>query len=360
MKNVVVCYEEGKFSGWPANGGVWCWGNEILVSFNHGTYHYYGNTHNIDREKPIMLAFARSLNGGESWEFFTVPEIYNNEIKPIPEGGFDFSNPGFVLRVGRPAVSISGDTFIVSYDRGHTWDGPFAFPDVGYPLTSRTCYHIEGPKTMRLFASLKDPALKHMSYSDQAFTFLTEDGGVTWQRLPFMTTNPARAAMPDVVKLSDGTLVAALRRKTDRLLCTPEEAAALKEKGEKLPREEDNWIEIERSADNGQSWTFGARAAETAHDMGRNGNPPALAVLPDDRLVLVFGYRGEKPAIKARVSCDGGYTWGEEIILRDDPAYHDIGYPRVVVRPDGKLVAMYYFTSEAMKEQHIEATIFEV
>ncbi len=347
MKHVVVCYEQGKFNGWPANGGIWIWGQEILVSFNHGLYHYYDDRHSIDPNAPMAVAFARSLDGGETWASEIRPELFRSAARPVPDGGLDCAHPDFVLRIGRPAVAIEGDTFVVSYDRGHTWQGPYVFPNLGNPLTSRTRYRVWGPGRMDIYASWQDPALAGMSYQDQSFVLRTEDGGQSWQRLSPMTDNKARAVMPDVAVLPDGTLVAALRRKSDRLL--PDGT-----------RVEDNWIAAVRSADGGAHWSMAAeRAAETSCNMGRNGNP-ALAVLPDGRLVLVFGYRGEHPAIKARVSADGGFTWGKEIILRDDPKSHDIGYPRLTVRPDGTLVAVYYYTSAALPEQHIEATLFTV
>lgn len=350
MRHVVVCYEKGKFNGWPANGGIWTWGNEILVSFNHGEYHFSDTTHSIDLEKPMSIAFSRSLDGGETWKTEYFPMLYRRPVQPVPDGGFDFSNPDFVLRVGKPAVAIEGDTFVISYDRGHTWEGPYMFPDLGYPLTTRTRYRILGPKQLDLYASWKDPSLAGMSYQDQSFLLRTMDGGVTWRKYANMTDADARAAMPDVAVLPDGTLAAALRRKTDRF--------ADQYSGVRI---EDNWIEVVRSTDGGLHWFPAARrAGETAGKEGRNGNPPAMACLPEGKLVLVYGYRGHHPAIKARVSEDGGFTWKKEIILRDDPLSYDIGYPRLAVRPDGSLVAVYYYTSGKMPEQHIEATIFSL
>ena len=34
LKNTTVFFEKGKFGGWPANNGMWNWGNEILVGFS--------------------------------------------------------------------------------------------------------------------------------------------------------------------------------------------------------------------------------------------------------------------------------------------------------------------------------------
>ena len=52
-KHVKVYYEEGRFGGWPANFGIWSWGNEILTGYSRGYHKDLGPTrHHIDREKP--------------------------------------------------------------------------------------------------------------------------------------------------------------------------------------------------------------------------------------------------------------------------------------------------------------------
>ena len=38
VKNIVVYQEAGRFGGWPANHGIWSWGNEILVGFEAGFF----------------------------------------------------------------------------------------------------------------------------------------------------------------------------------------------------------------------------------------------------------------------------------------------------------------------------------
>ncbi len=44
----------------------------------------------------------------------------------------------------------------------------------------------------------------------------------------------------------------------------------------------------------------------------------SLVVLKDGRLVMVYGYRLMPSGIRAKVSEDGGRTWGGELIVRDD------------------------------------------
>src|SRR2546421_10176750 len=68
FRNVKVYAEPGRFGGWPANHGLWSWGNEILVGFSRGYYKDLGpELHNIDREKPEDHLLARSLDGGDTW-----------------------------------------------------------------------------------------------------------------------------------------------------------------------------------------------------------------------------------------------------------------------------------------------------
>jgi hypothetical protein len=61
LQHVMVYHEPGRFGGWPANHGIWSWGNEILVGFSAGIYKDLGpERHAIDREKPEEHLLARS------------------------------------------------------------------------------------------------------------------------------------------------------------------------------------------------------------------------------------------------------------------------------------------------------------
>jgi hypothetical protein len=64
--------------------------------------------------------------------------------------------------------------------------------------------------------------------------------------------------------------------------------------------------------------------------------------------------------IRARLSKDGGHTWGDEIILRNDGGGRDLGYPRSVQRADGKVVTVYYlWDKKTGPERYIAATIWD-
>src|SRR5207247_563306 len=68
IERVSVFDVDGKYGGWPANHGIWSWGDEILVGFSVGEYKDLGpERHNMDREKPEEHVLARSLDGGRQW-----------------------------------------------------------------------------------------------------------------------------------------------------------------------------------------------------------------------------------------------------------------------------------------------------
>ena len=119
------------------------------------------------------------------------------------------------------------------------------------------------------------------------------------------------------------------------------------------------------SSDNGKSWN----QLQNACDDTGIGNPPAMIRLKDGRICLVYGYRSDAESIaantktsdiRARLSSDNGKSWSREYILRNDGSGQDVGYPRIVQRPDGKIVAIYYFMdNKTGRERYIGATIWD-
>ena len=68
VRHVMVYHQPGRFGGWPANHGIWSWGNEILVGFSAGYYKDNGpERHAIDHDRPEEHLLARSRDGGMTW-----------------------------------------------------------------------------------------------------------------------------------------------------------------------------------------------------------------------------------------------------------------------------------------------------
>ena len=357
-RHVFVYNELGSFAGWPANNGIWSWEDEILVGFHTGHYKPSIHGHSIDGDKPQRKLLARSLDGGETWtieeaEAFDNDDEDDAQLLPAP---IDFDHPDFALH-------CDGGIFHISYDRGKTWEGAYRFPldlvkywvshdletwegpYIKEDLTSRTDYIVRSKDDCLFFLSAKEERVE-ANLQDRAFCARTTDGGKTVEFLSWMTDDiSVRSVMPSTVRISENQLVSAMRRKKEVRLS-------------EAPDIRKNWIDVYTSEDNGQSWKFLSKVADT--DKGKhNGNPPAMVRLRDGRLCVTYGYRSFPYGIRARISNDEGKTWEPDIHLRDDGRSWDFGYTRTVQRSDGKLVTIYYYTTQENPEQHIVATIWD-
>ena len=59
-RNLVVFEQAGRFGGWPANHGIWSWGDEILVGFEVGYFRASERGHSIYYGRPAEHVLARS------------------------------------------------------------------------------------------------------------------------------------------------------------------------------------------------------------------------------------------------------------------------------------------------------------
>ncbi|NLG28341.1 MAG: exo-alpha-sialidase [Chloroflexi bacterium] len=347
MRHVTVYARRGLFAGWPANNGVWSWdGRELLVGYTVGAFAEQRG-HNI--LEPYRSLLARSTDMGETWtpEEPTLFVGADAPAHPCP-APLDLSAPGLALRIEGTGYHGSDDpagALWLSLDRGRGWQGPFTLaPAGGWPelggleITARTDYVVEGPRSCLVMISARTGAF----LTDRACCIRTTDGGRSFQFVGWVVppSDPHRAVMPSTVRGADGALVTAARRR---------EAGTQR-----------CWIDVYRSSDGGRTWALAGKVGDTG---AGNGNPPALARLADGRLCCVYGER-DTCRMLARYSADEGATWSEVLLLRDD--FHrdvygdaDMGYPRLVLRDDGQLLAIYYWATHALPQQHIAATIWE-
>jgi hypothetical protein len=324
-KNVIVYKEPGRFCGWPANYGTWSWGNEILVGFRFAYYQEKDGGHSYNKDKPVELVMARSLDGGESWKLERPVGVDPKKEPTECPGGIDFAYPDFALR-------CRGGAFTVSNDRGKNWSDPYRLPDFGQEdIMARTDYIVNSKNDCLIFLT----ASKTNGKEGRPFCARTRDGGKTIEFVSWISPEPEGfSIMPQTLRAGDKQLISAIRRKEEGV----------------------GFIEVYVSKDNGKSWQFLSKPAGTGRS---NGNPADMVRLNDGRIVLTYGYRSEPCGIRARISQDNGRTWGKEIHLRDDGRTWDLGYPQTVVRPDGRLVTLYYYTTRKNPEQHIAATIWD-
>ena len=355
-KNVIVASEPGKFFGWPANNGVWSWdgGREILVGYTYGDF-MEQKGHNIKGlgdsiSHGHLSHLARSTDGGLTWTSENPENYVGGGQSPVPSpGGIDFQAPGFAMRVvgmGYHGAFDEAGSFFISNNRGKNWQGPYRFnglmedPNLkGLYITSRTGYVVTGPGSCLIFMTARESPTR---YVDKTFVAETTDGGKTFQFVSWVVplSDPHRAVMPSVVRLKDGAIVVAMRRRDG-----PKDLG---------------WVDVYGSKDNGRTWAFLSRVGETGK---HNGNPPALVALKDGRIACTYGDRSREKMF-TRISSDGGISWGKELILRDDFQTDsfgdmDFGYPILAVNHKNKFVHIYYWATKENPEHHIAATIWK-
>jgi predicted neuraminidase len=352
VKHLKVYYEKGRFGGWPANHGIWSWGDEILVGFCAAHFMDQGGFHAVDPSKPEHHLLARSMDGGDTWnlEFpekqkallprgamlfgTTLPDVEYPPITQLQEP-INFTHPDLALTFRMEDHRGTGSSrFYYSYDRGHTWKGPYALPLFDTPgIAARTDYIVESEN--KLFAILT--AGKSNGEEGRTLIVKTEDGGLTWEFVSWIGDEPSDEGfriMPSSVRISDDEILVTVRRR------------------EGPRRSIKAWL----SKDQGESWEV---LSNVATDVGV-GNPPSLVKLNDGRLAVTYARREAPFGMRARISNDNGRTWSYPIILRTDGGNHDIGYPVSVQRPDGKVVTIYYYWDEKTgPERYIAATIWD-
>lgn len=348
VQHTIVYKEPGRFAGWPANHGMWSWGNEILVGFSRGYDKDRGPYHHIDKEKPEDYLLARSLDGGLTWAV-EVPQPPRALIGTLgmrhgimPPGSpeehpvdlkepIDFTCPDLALTVRMENSNNGTSRFYYSTNRGKLWRGPYRLPLFGQKgVMGRTDMIVNGPGDCMLFLT----ASKTNAREGRVFCVRTVDGGLTWKFVAFIGPEPTGyAIMPSTARLSPTDLVTTIRR-----LDAPK-----------------SWIDAFTSHDDGETWSF---LSTPEPDTGE-GNPPSLLKLPDGRLCVVYGVRREPFGIQARFSDDAGKTWSEPFRLRDDGGGRDIGYVRSIIRPDGKIVSVYYYHDRTGPLRYLAATIWD-
>lgn len=330
-----IYYQDGRFAGWPANNGIWIWGNEILVGFIEAAHSETQGFHTYD-QKTARNKYARSLDGGETWTIedgyeagqtgfaydHSIPENQAEKPVKLDQPMPDFTDPGFAVTFMRDNYHNGPSTFYYSTDRGKKWEGPFSFPNLGTNgVGTRTDYIVEGPKTLSAFMNVA----KDNDREGRIIYTKTSDGGLNWELVSWVGEEPSGFdIMPSSVRISPSELYTVMRSRS--------------------PEPRRDFLKAFRSTDNGASWQ---EEINPAFDTGDGGSPPALLQMTDGRLALSYIHRSRYGSrVHLRFSENHGRTWSNEITLRSgEEGTKDVGYPRMVQRPDGKLVIIYYWNN---------------
>jgi photosystem II stability/assembly factor-like uncharacterized protein len=203
-----------------------------------------------------------------------------------------------------------------SGDGGKTWSESVQIDvsDIGWGSPyGRILTLPDGAMLMAVYGGPARRPGEKVADGDNSYLYRSTDQGKTWKR--FATPGPGRFNETALVRLASGKLLAAMR--SDRV--------------------GDVWLTD--SADGGKTW------AEPHKLTPARVHPADLLLLPDDRVLLVAGYRAGPFGVRGVVGDrEGRFDWGRSFVLVNDAVSTDCGYPSSVLLKGGRVLTAYYAT----------------
>lgn len=275
-----------------------------------------------------------------SW-FTSDTRIYRDSIADLPPPRGDLSLT--VIRGWDDAlVSRYQGAFVMTGSLGGQWNAPVEIGvtaphgpirlDDGTLLYLGKAYSSEDGMERR-YRGLSHPRpaqLRPIDYTQPILCLASHDDGDNWEAISqveqlggFVNANLHE---PHVVQLPGGRLVGVIRTQWE---------------GEHRFHRPFS-MAVTFSDDYGLTW-----APLVPLDV--SGSPPHLLLHSSGVLILTYGYRAASeggPDVgsgqRALLSYDGGASWSEPVILRDDGPDGDLGYPATCELDDGTLLTVYY------------------
>jgi sialidase-1 len=357
----VMIYQEPKFyAAFPSI--VRRPDGELLVAFRRAPSRIaLGETREGHTDPNSFLVMVRSRDGGETWT--KSPDlIYAHALGgsqdpcllQLRDGtllcasyGWSFVQPEAVAAMKKPVfetkpgVLFLGGFLVRSSDGGKSWQGPvypphippeITFDPYGKPLPAYNRGALYEGASGRIFWVV---AANDTPGSNRKMTnhlLVSNDKGLTWSySAPVAVDAKVIFNEASAYETPKGDIVAFMRT------ANFEDQAC-----------------IARSTDGGKTF-------QPWQGMGFKGHPLQATRLPDQRVLLVYGYRHKPYGVRARIlnaeSTD--FATAPEIVLREDGGTTDLGYPWSVVLDAKRVLVVYYF-NVANGPRHIAGTILEM
>lgn len=218
-----------------------------------------------------------------------------------------------------------------SHDQGRTWSAHAYLPEHTSKLQAESSTtRRPGSPVRGQFIETRDAILLPAYGGGDAVLYVSRDSGLTFAPQAILARHRAgvRYFEPALHQTQGGTLVAFLRTSGA-----------------------DDRLATSTSLDGGATWQ-----APQLHNVV--GHPYHPLPLPDGRVLLTYGYRHAPYGIRARVLTNDcrDIDAAKELVIRDDGACGDVGYPWAALLPDGNVLVVYYFTA-ADGVRHIAGSV---
>jgi len=259
--------------------------------------------------------------------------------------GWAFVRPDGIPNLRKPNMELSGGAVFLggyimrSLDGGDTWNGPIYPPNIepetrynamGVPVPAYNrgamCEGSNGKIYWIVAATDTTEPRKTSNH-----LLVSDDKGLTWEYTSVVAVDEkASFNEASVYETPKGDLVGFLRT-----ACMDDQAC------------------VARSSDGGKTFNW--------ESMGFQGHPLNALRLPDNRVLLTYGYRHIPYGIRARIlnaECTD-YKTAPEIVLRNDGGGSDIGYTWPVQLDKNRVLVVYYFNIDN-GTRHIAGTILEI
>lgn len=361
LKDIIIYADPKFYSSFPS--AVCRPDGEILVAFRRAPSQKYFHASHRDRHihPNSQLVMVRSRDGGATWS--PAPEIISAHpmggaqdpcLVQLPDGDLLCSSylwalvpDEFAAAAKRKPLLIMAATcggnyafcggyLLRSADGGRHWAEmtippplPFVkFRDLwGKPLPAYNRGAMLSGSDGVLYWAVAGSSLDAQGVQTRFSVHLlaSPDRGNTWEyRCPIAEDEKISFDETSLLETAAGDIVAFIRTE-----------------------DFDGHAVLARSKNRGRSF-------EPWLDLGFRGYPLQAVRLDDQRVLLVYGYRFQPFGVRARIleaECRDSEQ-APEIILRDDGADDDLGYPWAVSLGNGQVLVLYYFHTQKSGSTH--------